>query len=158
MRSFRRPIAKPAKRKILSIASLVPNSKWTQRGGTILRIIPYRSDPSFAVATCRTSHLSPDGGSLPRTPTTAWQRMATIRPIPRSHLSPGPPVPVATCRQTVEALLAPPPPLGSGWLRFGPVARRWIRLDQANPRQRLRTNCPTGCEGKHRVAWISSGP
>ena len=23
---------------------------------------------------------------------------------------------VATCRQTVEALLAPPPPLGSGWL------------------------------------------
>jgi hypothetical protein len=25
---------------------------------------------------------------------------------------------VATCRQTVEALLAPLPPLGSGWLRF----------------------------------------
>ena len=32
----------------------------------------------------------------------------------RSHLSPD----VATCRQTVEALLAPLPPLGSGWLRF----------------------------------------
>jgi hypothetical protein len=26
---------------------------------------------------------------------------------------------VATCRQTVDALLAPLPPLGSGWLRFG---------------------------------------
>jgi hypothetical protein len=25
---------------------------------------------------------------------------------------------VATCRQTVDALLAPLPPLGSGWLRF----------------------------------------
>ena len=25
--------------------------------------------------------------------------------------------PVATCRQTVEAFLAPLPPLGSGWLR-----------------------------------------
>ncbi len=32
----------------------------------------------------------------------------------RSHLSPA----VATCRQTVEALLVTPPPLGSGWLRF----------------------------------------
>ena len=31
----------------------------------------------------------------------------------RSHLSP-----VATCRQTVEALLSPLPPLGSGWLPF----------------------------------------
>jgi hypothetical protein len=26
---------------------------------------------------------------------------------------------VANCRQTVDALLAPLPPLGSGWLRFG---------------------------------------
>jgi hypothetical protein len=36
-------------------------------------------------------------------PTTAWQPMATIQPVARSHLSP-----VATCRQTVEASLAPP--------------------------------------------------
>jgi hypothetical protein len=34
---------------------------------------------SPAVATRRRSHLSPDGGSSTRTPTTAWQRMATIR-------------------------------------------------------------------------------
>jgi hypothetical protein len=34
---------------------------------------------SPAVATCRRSHLSPDGGSLTRTRTTAWQRMATFR-------------------------------------------------------------------------------
>ena len=35
--------------------------------------------------------------------TTAWQRMATIQPVSRSH-----PSPVATCRQTVEAYLATP--------------------------------------------------
>jgi len=33
---------------------------------------------------------------------------------------------VATCRQTVDALLAPLPPLGSGWLQFG---SGWLRFE-----------------------------
>jgi len=40
---------------------------------------------------------------------------------------------VATCRQTVEALLAPLPPLGSGWLRFG--SGRFDSSDVATCRQ-----------------------
>jgi hypothetical protein len=33
---------------------------------------------------------------------------------------------VANCRQTVDALLAPLPPLGSGWLRFGSRSNEYI--------------------------------
>ena len=33
---------------------------------------------------------------------------------------------VATCRQTVEASLAPLPPLGSGWLRFGSRSNEYL--------------------------------
>ena len=67
---------------------------------------------SPAVATRRRSHLSPDGGSLTRHPPplgSGWLRFDS-----RRFAFPA----VATCRQTVEALLAHPPPLGSGWLRF----------------------------------------
>jgi hypothetical protein len=73
---------------------------------------------SPAVATCRRSHLSPDGGSLTRHPPplgSGWLRfdsrrfafpaVATCR---RSHLSPD-----------GGGLTRHPPPLGSGWLRFG---------------------------------------
>jgi hypothetical protein len=53
------------------------------------------------VATVARSHLSPDGGSLPRH---AYHRLAADGyDSARSHLSP-----VATCRQTVEAFLATP--------------------------------------------------
>jgi hypothetical protein len=34
---------------------------------------------SPAVATCRRSHLSPDGGSFTRTPTTVWLSLTPIR-------------------------------------------------------------------------------
>ena len=64
-----------------------------------------RSIPMLIIAR---SHLSPDGGRLARTASTAWQPMATIHRVARSHLSP-----VATCRQTVEALARTAPPLGS---------------------------------------------
>ena len=55
------------------------------------------------------SHLSPDGGSLPRTPPTAWQPMATIQPVTRSHLSP----------DGGSLTRAAQPPLGIRWLPFG---------------------------------------
>jgi hypothetical protein len=39
---------------------------------------------------------------------------------------------VATCRQTVDALLAPLPPLGSGWLRFAFPPILFVRNPPAN--------------------------
>jgi hypothetical protein len=66
------------------------------------------------VATVARSHLSPDGGSLPRhayhrlaADGYVWQAMATIQ------LSP-----VATCRQTVEASLATPT---TAWQRMATI-------------------------------------
>ena len=54
-----------------------------------------------------------------------WQRMATI--------SPG----VATCRQTVEALLAPP---STAWQRMATTGSGWLRFGLFRPRVEL--PCP----------------
>jgi hypothetical protein len=65
------------------------------------------------------SHLSPDGGRLARAAPplgSRWLRFAAS--------------PVATCRQTVEALARTAPPLGSRWLtcpRF--ISSMAIELD-----------------------------
>jgi hypothetical protein len=93
---------------------------------------------------------------------TAWQRMSTIwqrtiRFLGRSHLSPdgggftraavhrlaadgydstagdSGSSAVATCRQTVEALLAPLPPLGSGCLRFDSRRFRFLGRSHLSP-------------------------
>jgi hypothetical protein len=61
----------------------------------------------------RRSHLSPDGGGTTRV---AVHRLAADGYDSKADDARSPDV--ATCRQTVEALLAPLPPLGSGWLRF----------------------------------------
>ena len=61
---------------------------------------------------------------------------------------------VATCRQTVEALLAPLPPLGSGWLRFGETLRnfdgdfRIELIDQIGPSSQRDWICDTSREAK----------
>jgi hypothetical protein len=59
------------------------------------------------------SHLSPDGGGFTRA---AVHRLAAD--VYDSTADDSGSSAVATCRQTVEALLAPHPPLGSGCLRF----------------------------------------
>ena len=62
--------------------------------------------------------------------------------------------PVATCRQTVEAFLAPLPPLGSGWLRFGETLRnfdgdfRIELIDQIGPSSQRDWICDTSREAK----------
>jgi hypothetical protein len=67
------------------------------------------------VATCRRSHLSPDGGSVTRAACpplgSGWLQIARSRQRA-----------VATCRQTVEALLTP---LSTAWQR---MATTWQRM------------------------------
>ena len=72
------------------------------------------------IATVARSHLSPDGGSLPRAPPplgSGWLRF-----------NPSPPSPVATCRQTVEASLAPHHRLAADGYD-SPVARSHLSPD-----------------------------
>jgi hypothetical protein len=76
----------------------------------------------------RRSHLSPDGGGTTRV---AVHRLAADGYDSKADDARSPDV--ATCRQTVGALLAPLPPLGSGWLRC--ESRRCASPDVATCRQ-----------------------
>jgi len=74
------------------------------------------------------SHLSPDGGSVPRA---AVHRLAAD--VYDSTAGDSGSSDVATCRQTVEALLAPLPPLGSGCLRFDSRRFRFLGRSHLSP-------------------------